>query len=734
MKYTFRIMLVVVMATLTTTFVGCLKDEEDKVEEFNQVFVNPEYVPIDWQTTTVIVADDSAGTYQFQFTDRVPDIHTGSIITIDRDTAVLYRYVISSSVSGNNLSVTTTEAYLTDIFANTDFTLATDDHSKPKSKGSVYYPVEAYLINEDGDYWPLDMKHKGETRFTHNLWNSPNFNMDGQVLFSAENCSIYMERMNFSLGLDLEMYMNFGGRNRLEVVADAYERYRSQAMKVSAALIGKFDTEQIIRCDVDGDFSYSPDYDLWKHNLFRPVPIKFVVEGVPIVITMRCDLFRQVQASGSGRVSAYTGVTDHAEGRLGFEWQQTGSIIPVASFDNTLELTPPTLEGKGQLQAKVWAFPRVSVMLYDALGPSFDFMPYLADTVRGGFREQILGSGNDYCAWSLDCHAGIDLRVGLSQRFFGYEVENQSTPVWKWRNWRLYHSPKRIVHASGRSSVGESEAIRFNVYDQNYLFNTEVLTPLPQIVKFEAGGQLSSEYSIVHDGMVSVTWTPIANDVLYARLYDMDGNVIAWDTVNLQPSGDWVDLGLPSGLLWAEDNLGANSPEEYGDYYAWGETQTKSVYEWSTYAYAYGGASDQLTKYCNNSSYGYNGYTDSRTILEASDDAATARLGNGARIPTADEWRELINNTTSEWTTQNGVYGLRFTAANGNSLFLPAAGGRYGSELSYAGSIGNYWSASLFAFYPRYAWCFGFGSDDQSMYHGNRYYGFSVRAVRASQN
>ena len=738
MKHTFRTMLVVFVAVATVALVGCLKDEEDNDEVIDYVSVNPEYVPIDWQTTTVVVADDSTGTYQFQFTGSVPDIHTGSIITIDRDTAVLYRYVISSSVNGNMMSVTTTEAYLTDIFANTDFTLTTDNHAKKKVKGSVFYPVEAYIIGDDGDYRPLDMKRKGETRFTRNLWSSPEFNMDGQVLFSAENCSIYMERLNLSLGLDLEIYMNFGGRNRLEFVADAYERYRSQAMKVSAALIGKFDTEQKIRCDIEGDFNYSPDYDLWKPNLFRPVPIRFVVGGVPIVITLRCDLFRQIQASGSGVISAYTGVKDNAEGRLGFEWQQGGTITPMSSFENSLELTPPTLEGRGQLQAKVWVFPRVSVMLNDAVGPSFDFMPYLADTVRGGFREQMLGSGNDYCAWSLDCHAGIDLRGGLSLRFFGYEMENQSSPIWKWRDWRLYHSPKRIVHVSGRSSVGETEIIRFNVYDQNYLFNTEVLTPLPQIVKFEADGQLSSEFGLVHNGTVSVAWTPTDDDVLYAKLYDMYGNVIAWDTVkigNSQPLDEWVDLGLPSGILWASCNVGAMSPEEYGDYFAWGETEPKSVYNWSTYRYCtVDGSGDlsTLTKYNTSSTYGT---VDNLTTLDSSDDAAAFRLGNGARTPTKEEWKELLVNTTMVWTTLNGVNGRMFTGSNSNTIFLPAAGTRYESELDEVGSIGWYWSASLGTIYhPYYAWKFRLERSEvfiyEDFYDYERYHGLPVRAVR----
>ena len=200
-------------------------------------------------------------------------------------------------------------------------------------------------------------------------------------------------------------------------------------------------------------------------------------------------------------------------------------------------------------------------------------------------------------------------------------------------------------------------------------------------------------------------------------------------------SEDWVDLGLPSGLLWATRNVGATSPEDYGDYFAWGETTTKSLYLWSTYIYCNGEIEeedyDHLTKYCNNSSYGYNGFTDNLTILQPGDDAATANYGG--RTPTKEEWQELINNTTAQWTMRNGVNGRLFTSSNGNSLFLPVAGYRWDSSLNFAGSRGFYWSSSLDTDDPSRAWNFVFISAFQGVNGGNRDDGRSVRAVRYAQ-
>ncbi len=719
------------MLLTTLTFVaGCEKDP--KPSEQSQLEINPEFVPINWEETSVTTYDDSTGNYQIQFNGSVPDIHPGSVIAIDRDTVVLYRFVTSANVTGNTVNVTTVEASLTDIFANTEFTLTTLSENETKAKGIVLYPVEAYLLDDQGGYQAINvnLQRKENTRFTENLWTGMLYNLDGTTLFSGNNWSVTLERMNASIGIDMELLLNFGARTEHEFVDNLIDRYRSKTLKIEAALVGKFNTEQMIRFNAQGSFSFTPDYDLWKHDLFPPASIKFMAGPVPIVLTLRSDLYRQVEASGSGEISAYTGFSDHAEGRVGFAWSQGDGISPKTSFENTFSFTPSTLEGRGQVQAKVWVFPRIKVMLYDRVGPSFDFMPWMSDTVRGGFREQTLGQTNNYCAWSLDHYAGLDLRCGLSRNhiFFGYEVDNVSTDRRTVANRKLYHSPKRVEHVSGRPASGQTQQVSFRVYDQNYLFDQEQPTPFPQVVKFEAVGQLSSEYGLAAGGTVSVSWTPTDGDILYAKLYDINGSVLAQDTIH--STGDWVDLRLPSGLLWATRNVGATSPEDYGDYFAWGETTPKSVYDWTTYIYC-NGASNQLTKYCSRSLYGYNGFTDNLTILQPGDDAATANYGG--RTPTKEEWQELMNNTTATWTTQNGVNGRLFTGTNGNSLFLPAAGVRLDSSLYGDGCNGLYWSSSLSTDSPYGAWEYDFDSSYQSMGGSNRGYGLSVRAVRSAQ-
>ena len=186
----------------------------------------------------------------------------------------------------------------------------------------------------------------------------------------------------------------------------------------------------------------------------------------------------------------------------------------------------------------------------------------------------------------------------------------------------------------------------------------------------------------------------------------------------------YVDLGL--SVMWATCNVGATKPEEYGDYFAWGETEPKSTYNWSTYKYC-NGSSNTLTKYNTDSS---RGTVDNKTTLELSDDAARANWGGSWRMPTDAELTELREQCTWTWTSKNGVNGYKVTSqSNGNSIFLPAAGYRSGSSLYYAGSYGYYWSSLLNTGYPGRAWGVDFRSGSVSRYYYSRCHGHSVRPV-----
>lgn len=220
---------------------------------------------------------------------------------------------------------------------------------------------------------------------------------------------------------------------------------------------------------------------------------------------------------------------------------------------------------------------------------------------------------------------------------------------------------------------------------------------------------------------------------------DIDWNPVASETENAH---EYVDLGL--SVKWASCNIGAENPENYGDYYAWGETETKNYYGLSTYKWmAVKGSTDwrQINKYQipdeqTEGIWYKNGVFvgDNKTVLDVEDDVAHVKWGGKWRMPTADEQDELRNNCNWTWTTVNGIKGYKVVSkSNGNSIFLPSAGYMDGEKLTEVGVYGLYWSGVLYTTYTNYtdyAYHLYFKSDLVWRYYYNyRHYGLPVRPV-----
>lgn len=183
-------------------------------------------------------------------------------------------------------------------------------------------------------------------------------------------------------------------------------------------------------------------------------------------------------------------------------------------------------------------------------------------------------------------------------------------------------------------------------------------------------------------------------------------------TTGTENGYEWVDLGLPSGLKWATCNVGADSPEQAGLYFAWGETT------------GYAAGIDHL--------FSWDNYRESWIYadLTLKQDAAHVNMGGKWRMPTYVEFNELKNNCDASWTDDyngTGVKGSIFTGPNGNSVFFPAAGRRDGTSVSYVGNSGNYWSASWYS--SDCAWYLDVYSGRVGVFDTSRYLGQPVRGV-----
>lgn len=196
-------------------------------------------------------------------------------------------------------------------------------------------------------------------------------------------------------------------------------------------------------------------------------------------------------------------------------------------------------------------------------------------------------------------------------------------------------------------------------------------------------------------------------------------NAIKKDTVVAEA----INLGL--SVMWASHNVGATAPEEFGGYYAWGETEVKDNYDMSTYKW-YDGTERTITKY-----YTENYVVADKDILDLEDDVAHVKWNECWRMPTFYEILELCNNCSREWTTINGVDGYKFTGPNGNSIFLPAAGYRDGTEVIGHGLYGRYWSGSLYLDYGDSGASSLYFNGSHCDWNGiTRDYGYTVRPVQ----
>lgn len=217
------------------------------------------------------------------------------------------------------------------------------------------------------------------------------------------------------------------------------------------------------------------------------------------------------------------------------------------------------------------------------------------------------------------------------------------------------------------------------------------------------------------------------NKITYIVSNDREILKIKRDENNAQHT--YIDLGLPSGTLWATCNVGANYPWEYGDYFAWGETKPKTEYSMANYKYA---KENKLIKYNDKTIYGYNGFADWITQLEPMDDAAYQNWGSDWCMPTQNQCKELIDNCNWSWVNINDVNGYEIKGRNGNTIFLPAAGSVSESEPVNKANIKGYYWSSTYNYEARFL-SFTLTQKIIDYFFSFRQTGLAIRPVRANK-
>lgn len=677
---------------------------------------------------------------------EVPEVAVGSAIVLPAEYGYDIRVVESCSTNGNTLTVSTTEGNMCNLFKNISFTLATNPSATRSTAGErIFTPVSYGYRDEHGAYNEL---YNAETRASYtsstNLWSfTQDFN--GESIYSGAAGSLYWEKCEFNAGLDATLKFDFGEK---EITPEHIE---GDLQSFSYTITGNVGLDMLLHYNCEASYSEGDDRIIRK-DIVRPKEILFKVGHVPVLVTVSTHLGKSYSFEAKGSIDATTGVKCSNEISVGLAWSKGGGVTEIAPTSTSqFSVYPPTLEAEASLEAKVSYYPQIELKLYKFLGPWVEPRPYLSDKLEAGLRAS--ADGKNHIGWTSTLAGGIDLRFGINLGFGILDIIEVEKELWSSKIYNLvernfFYAPARITKLSpvDDKEIKEGESVTAEFLVKSYCPLTSGYYPCPlALVSFEAEcGDLSDELLVADAyGKVKVEWTPdpggkdsshvatraaeFVERTLTASILDSNGETASEARLTVKIKDDnacndenhvhAVDLGL--SVKWACCNVGAEEPWEFGGYYAWGETEEKSDYDWDTYKWCR----------CNEYNYActitkYDSPVDNKTVLDPEDDVAHVKWGGSWRMPTLEEQKELLNECTWKQIELNGVNGYRVTGPNGNSIFLPAAGYRYGAELRDRGTGGAYWSSSLngngYAAYGLYSRrCCSYG----------RYDGLSVRPV-----
>ena len=582
-----------------------------------------------------------------------------------------------------------------------------------------YVDGDYYCDYDDGDYGycyddvevddtPCGMRREEYRSYTEfsvddiisDLEWSYHKDFNGMTIYEGKAGRLWWDKCAFDASLGCMFEFRFGEDHGSSLFSKV-----SDLEYFSCILRGSFGADMLMRYRYDVSASYSDD-DIIKHNVIPTQVYTYVVAGVPVHILLHTHLGRSVELGASGSIDASGGIDLDLAFEAGMVWSKEDGVSYIKEASSDMTIHHPTIQAAAEAHAKVSFYPQIEVGIYGMLGPWFEPRPYLKDEVNAGFRAST--DGDNYVGWSSNLYTGLDMRVGLRLDFGFWDTDLFETSVFNLiDDTLLAASPQRLTIETPTSSSitleNATQSIDVEVNVESYNAITDNYSACKGVyVIFEAdGGNLSQRFAISnHVGMARVRWTPYPRFhdryPRALRVYICDGNgaiideeTISVNTTDAESEDDYVvDLGL--SVKWATCNVGANSPEEYGDYFAWGETSPKDSYTYTNCKTMYykgmlsHGPTEVFEDISGNATY----------------DAARANWGDGWRMPTMAEFMELIDNCTCREEKLNGVSGYRVTGPNGNSIFFPAAGYRLkrllfsDDELFDEGHYCYYWSST----------------------------------------
>lgn len=729
--------------------------------------INPAYVPIDWDNdeATIVSHDAEKGDFTLDFgKNELPEIEEGSILTLDVDTGIFLRKVVSVTESDGKVMLKTEQARLDEVFYDTEFELvmgnynprdtAQQEPDRPwddpfgagyqddgpawsnatrmeRPSKHVFYPKEIRLQDEDGNWYVAS--HKG-TRIDADFDKTWEF-----------DCSLF-DKNGFSLSFDGSVTFGFGISLKMNFSTDdswveLYDKYDNNELYLRFTVNPSFNAKANLTLKATGKLA-DEEFKAPIIPSLKLTKLVFMVGGIPVEAGLSLGL----QGIGNTTVdfsgSITTGFDFDFSGQIGFEYSQQRGMEFVGKKNVTFNYNPPTLSFSTTTDIKVGIAPNVELALYEVVGPRVRLLPYVDANIGAGALLD-LTTANPAFGWHVDAGWGLESDCGIKAEVLSKKLfDVNSDPVTLQKKNTFFEAPSGIDIDSDpdRIDLKKWNKVEFEINDRLRALHTP--TFIPVCVRFKASddGKVKYEKDSAEEydqlttfsdagGKAYVWWYPTKNDQeLSAIIYDQFGKILSSKDVKIAtvPSGiSTIDMG--TRVLWASANYGADTPEADGALVGWGDRNGTAKSQCFKKEY---GQYEADKKKCYEN---YGGYDRTRGISGSSKDIVSKKWGGTWHIPTIDDWLEL--KESCDWKWENGGVYIH-SPKTGNTLYLPAAGSRWGDEIQYKGDYGEYWAGNSYSQESgdddRYGYYFYFerGGGKPNYHYTYRFVGQSIRPVR----
>lgn len=572
------------------------------------------YIPIDWDKADISQLNLATGEVSLSFTgSEIPTFENGlSLIVLQTDTSAYIRRVIDSHIDGKTANLQTIEADMTELFADTQFTLSLDPSAErtPTKAGmasvgadGTLHPVRIVELTENNTYRTLyDIHHKtsptkaeGEAEL---IIEFPEVDKSGKVIAASEdgNLSLYWDTYKQNFSMNATAHFKFGEAVKEKQVTENLKINVSELEEFSFAIGAKAQWDMILGATAKGKFEYEENDIVIAKEMFKPrVFIFFTPTGIPVILTLGSDLLGDFSADGDAKITIKGGVTFKGSLTTGIEYKEK-KWQPIGKPEFNYQIHPLQVKAFANLNMKVSAYPKIKIKLYNFLGPAFSPKPFLKDSVQMGMFNEFGSVSKDYYGWTEKTYAGFDLQTSIMLDFIGINQELPLPPITI--EGQFYNAPDKIELKSPANGteipLDTPTEITFNVTRK--LLGADL--PIHGVsVKFESeNGKVSQDFALTDSpGTAKVQWTPTSpNASLTAKIFDAAGEIISQATFKPKEE-EFLIVGKWRIRNWA--HMDVNPPHKHLP-----TENYITFYEDGTYKYIYNPQ--------NEIAYGYRTYTD----------------------------------------------------------------------------------------------------------------------------